>query len=72
MDPDSAPSELTLRWGIRNAIRDLRPQRLACGVIVEQLSGLPYRREVRNELGYGRIGIRCAFGGRIYRSGVWV
>lgn len=72
MDADSAPSEFTLRWGIRNAIRDLRPQRLACSVIVEQLSGLPYRREVRNGLGYGCIGIRCAFGSRIYRSGVWV
>lgn len=71
VDTDGAVIELALRRGIWNASRDLCPQRLTCGVIVEQRSRFPYLWEVRNEPGHRCIVIWCAFGGRICHSVVW-
>ncbi len=63
---DGASIELALGWDIRNARRDLLPQRLAITVGCEESCRLPYRWEGVNVLGNGRVRIYCALGIRVW------
>jgi hypothetical protein len=60
-DVDGASVELAFGGYIRNAARDLRPQRLTGGVTREQSGRLPHRWEVVDVLGRGRVVILRAF-----------
>ena len=63
---DCASTKLALGCNIRNAGRDLIPQREARRVTREEgHRWLPYRWEVGNVLGNGRVSICIAFGIRI-------
>ena len=58
---DDASTKLALGCDIRNAGRDLIPECEARSVAQEGQPWLPYRWEVRNVQGNGRVCIRSAF-----------